>query len=48
MTRCVIGCLLGLVVAGPGLGEEKTWLTDWSKAREAAREQGKPLFVVFR
>lgn len=24
------------------------WMSDWQAARKAARESGKPLFVVFR
>ena len=27
---------------------EPRWLSDWEEGRKAARESGKPLFVVFR
>ncbi len=27
---------------------EPTWITDYSKARDAARANGKPIFLVFR
>jgi hypothetical protein len=33
--------------AGGAAGEPR-WLTDYAAARKAARQSGKPIFVVFR
>jgi hypothetical protein len=57
MTRSFMGVAVGLVLlltssgAGKqGAAERKgsVWLTDYGQARQAARESGKPMFVVFR
>lgn len=39
--------LLTLALAAP-VPERPAWLGDYQAARKAARENGKPIFVVFR
>lgn len=57
MRSWLIGCVLGLgfvtgrvEAAEPPAKAPKggDWFTDYAAARAAARETGKPLFVVFR
>ena len=48
-----LASLLTIVIATPTAfcSENKPsscWLTDYDKARAAARESGKPIFLVFR
>lgn len=38
---------LGLAV-GADEAKAPTWITDYAKARQLARQSGKPLFLVFR
>lgn len=51
MIRIAVLALFGsavLAVAGFRTPEPLTWHTDLDKARALAREQGKPLLLVFR
>ena len=58
MNAWKLGSLLGLCITAlttgalahrpAGAQGEAVWLTDYSAARAAARQAGKPLFVVFR
>ncbi|MEX2559714.1 MAG: hypothetical protein WD403_07355 [Pirellulales bacterium] len=52
--RCAGWCglvLLGaacLVAAEPGGGQDPVWLGDFDEARRTARQEDKPIFLVFR
>jgi hypothetical protein len=57
MIRLLTGCLLaGWLISGPAAAEEPIerlarnngWMTQYDSARAAARQTGKPMFVVFR
>jgi hypothetical protein len=58
MRRWLLGGVVALsligvenrAVPGPAGGEAKgpRWLTDYAAAKKAARQSGKPIFVVFR
>lgn len=39
---------LGLSACAPAAEKEAAWLTDYDKAKAAARASGKPIFLVFR
>ncbi len=45
-----IAALLALGLAAPALADDKdpAWITDYAKAKDAARAAGKPIFLVFR
>lgn len=45
MTSAACLFALSLLAVGP---EKPVWLSDYQAARQAARESGKPIFVVFR
>lgn len=53
MRTWFIGGMVALSLAvGAGQEEDEakgpTWVTDYAKARQLARQSGKPLFLVFR
>ena len=39
---------LGLAAPAPAADGAANWITDYDKARAAARASGKPIFLVFR
>lgn len=45
-----VAALLVVGLAAPAVAADKapTWITDYAKARAAARAAGKPIFLVFR
>jgi hypothetical protein len=58
MRRWLLGGVVALSLVGlenravpesaGGGGKEPHWLTDYAAAKKAARQSGKPIFVVFR
>jgi hypothetical protein len=50
MSRWTTLALLAALFASPLAADEARprWLTDYEQARKAARDSGKPIFVVFR
>jgi hypothetical protein len=43
-----VSCTLNLGRMAASEDAAPRWLSDWEEGRKAARESGKPLFVVFR
>ncbi len=49
MTPWPIAALLALNLVAPVADDKRTnWITDYGKARAAARASSKPIFLVFR
>ncbi|MBX3474021.1 MAG: hypothetical protein KF754_06525 [Planctomycetes bacterium] len=48
LTFCATAALLGLQDPRPALAEAPVWQDDFKAALQTAREQDKPIFLVFR
>jgi hypothetical protein len=47
-TTCILGIGMAALLMAGEAPKKPVWLKDYTAARDAARQSGKPIFLVFR